>query len=143
MAKGKTALHRMRDYAVQEPSFTAAFAAWELGIHESSAHNATKELLRQGIIREIEPRSGPYAAVYAYAPIPGDSPNLTPKQRRRLFAELDDSRIAGVGVEAQQRGVVVPHTRIEGSSHNPAKDARRQARGVRLARGKGKGPKAA
>lgn len=136
---GKNVLHRLRDYAIEEPSFTAAFAAWELGISRDAATKATNELLKQGIIEQIESRSGPYAAVYAYAPIPGDVPGLTPKQRTRLFAELDDSRAAGIGVEAQTRGVVVPHTRIVGSSHSPGKDARRQARGVRLARRKGKG----
>lgn len=143
MAKAKTTLHRMRDYAIEEPSFTAAFAAWELGIHPGSAHNAVAELLKLGIIEEIEPRSGPYAAVYRYRPIEEEPNGMTPKQRRRLFGELDDARAAGVGIEAQPRGVVVPHTRIEGVSHSPGRDRRRQERGVRLARGKGKGPKAA
>jgi hypothetical protein len=84
-----------------------------------------------------------YAAVYAYAPIPGDTPNLTPKQRRRLFRELDDSRAAGIGIEAQPQGNVVPHTRIRGSTGSPGEDARRQARGVRMTRGKGKGKRRA
>lgn len=130
-------LKRARDYAVNEPSFTVAFMAWEFGVDDSAVRPAIKELLRLGIVKEIEPQSGPNAAVYAYnAEIPTNG--TTPKQRRRLFAELDDSRAAGVGIEAQQTGIIVPHTRIRGTSDSPGRDRRRQASGVRLARGKGR-----
>jgi hypothetical protein len=62
-------------------------------------------------------------------------PDLATGQKRRLFAELDDQRI---GELAPARSVVVAHTRIRGSTGSPGEDKRRQARGVRMARGKGK-----
>lgn len=119
---------RIRDYAIREPSFTKAFAAWELGLSVSAVGPAVDALLNAGIVIEIEPRKGPYGAVYQYDP-PKDGRPVS-----RLFRELDDARIAGVGVEAAQRGVVVPHTRTEGPSGKPGRDRKRQAKGVRVKR---------
>lgn len=119
-------LERARDYAVSEPSFTAAFMAWEMGISPSAATNATNRLLKLGIIEEIEPRSGPYAAVYAYKPIRSNG-----NRPHRLFSELDDSR---VGELAPARGKVVPHVRPIGPSGKPGLDKRRGNAGRKVKR---------
>lgn len=66
-------LSSVRDYVVDEPSYTVPFAAWELGISATAVQIANAELLRLGIVHQIEPRKGPYAATYAYRPIPGDA----------------------------------------------------------------------
>jgi hypothetical protein len=66
--------------------------------------------------------------VYAYDP---PKPQAAPV--RRLFSELDESRI-GVGSEAPSRGNVIPHTRAEGPSGKPGRDKARSARGVRVKR---------
>jgi len=121
-------LQRVRDYVVEEPSFTIAFAAWELGLSSAAVGSCVTSLLEGGVIQQIEERNGPYAAVYTYTP-PGPQP-----PKRRHFPELDDSRAAGVGAEAEQRGVIVPHTRSEGPSGKPGRDKRRQANGVRVKR---------
>jgi hypothetical protein len=129
---GADTLRRLRDYAVDEPSFTVPFAAWELGLSSSLVSLGVAELLKKGIVQEIEPRSGPYAAVYAYDPPTGDGvPSWQPGSKRRLFAELDDARI---GELAPPRGVAVPHTHVEGASGKPGHDKRRQVRGVRVKR---------
>jgi hypothetical protein len=65
---GEPTMRRMRDYALEEPSFTAAFMAWELGLSAGVAHAGVKRLLAAGLIEQIEPRSGPYAAVYVAVP---------------------------------------------------------------------------
>jgi hypothetical protein len=133
-------LRRVRDYAVEEPSFTVTFAAWDLSrtgesITSTAVKEAVKLLLAKGIVRLIED-AGRFGKVYAYAPPTGDGiPTWQRGQGRRLFAELDDQRI---GELAPARSVVVAHTRIRGSTGSPGEDKRRQARGVRMARGKGK-----
>lgn len=71
---------RFRDYVVEEPSYTVKFAAWELGLSVTAVALANAEMLKLGIAHQIEPRSGPLAAVYAYRPIPGD----THSPRRRV-----------------------------------------------------------
>jgi hypothetical protein len=123
---------RVRDYACTEPSFTIAFAAWELGVSRAAVAGCVAALHDQGVVTVIEPRKGPYGATYAYAPIEGESPRNRSDVRR--FGELDDARLAEVGVDAQQRGVIVPHTRAEGPSGKPGKDKARQRRGVRVKR---------
>jgi hypothetical protein len=134
---GPDTMRRIRDYAVEEPSFTIAFAAWELGLSTSAIGGAVAVLLDKGVIKEIEPRSGPYSAVYAYDPPTGDgTPVWQPGLKRRLFSELDDARIGEL--RPANAGAVVPHTRIRGSTGKPGEDQRRQARGVRMTRGKGK-----
>jgi hypothetical protein len=133
-------LRRVRDYAVEEPSFTVTFAAWDLSrtgesITSTAVKEAVKLLLAKGIVRLIED-AGRFGKVYAYAPPTGDGiPTWQPGQKRHLFAELDDARI---GELAPTRGGVVAHTRIRGSTGRPGEDKRRQARGVRMTRGKGK-----
>lgn len=116
-------LKRCRDYAVEEPSYTVAFAAWEMGISSSAWNIANAELLRLGIVREIEPRVGPYAAVYAYVPPPETKGNV-----RRLFPELDESR--------QTHGAApVPLTgQPKGPSGRPGRDRKVQERGHRVKR---------
>jgi hypothetical protein len=133
---GDLTMRRMRDYAVDEPSFTAAFMAWELGLSAGVAHEGVKRLLAGDIIEQIEPRSGPYAAVYRYKPIEGEgrASALERERRSSLFRELDDSRLAGVGAEAQPRGNVVPHTRARGSSGRPGRDRKLQESGVTIKR---------
>lgn len=72
---------RIRDYAVNEPSFTIPFMAWELKISSSAATLGVAELLRKEIVQEIEPQAGPYAATYAYV-------KPTRKRRPRAGAQL-------------------------------------------------------
>jgi hypothetical protein len=119
---------RIRDYAVQEPSFTIAFAAWELGLTAGPVGWSVRQLLTDGLVRQIEPRQGPYAAVYQY--VPPTEPGLGIVRSR--FPELD----AGIGREAPVRGVVVPHTRAAGPSGKPGYDKKRSERGVRVKRSK-------
>jgi hypothetical protein len=123
---------RIRDYAVSEPSFTNAFAAWELGLSFGCVSMAVNQLHADGIIKEIEPRSGPYGAVYAYDP--PKAGRAAALGRSRHFAELDESRRLGVGSEAPTRGVVIPHVRPEGPSGKPGRDKARSARGVQVKR---------
>lgn len=127
--KGKI-LERARDYATEQPSFTSPFMAWEMGISPSAAVLATRELLRLGIIEEIEPRQGPYAAVYAYKPIEANGNGHKPKSGR-LFAELDDAR---VGELAPARGKAVPHVRPIGPSGKPGLDKQRGNAGRKVKR---------
>jgi hypothetical protein len=84
-------LKRVRDYAVEEPSYTVAFAAWELKLSKTAINLANAELLRLGIVHEIEPRKGPYAAVYSYRPIPGDS--HSPRRRVEPPAQQSPSAV--------------------------------------------------
>jgi hypothetical protein len=118
---------RIRDYAVNEPSFTVPFAAWELGLSPAAVAIAAQPLIERGVVAQIEPRRGPYAAVYQYVPTP-----TTPTQRRRVpLPELDNGL---VGSAAPTRGKIVPHTGTEGPSGKPGRDRKRQERGVRVKR---------
>src|SRR4051812_25583551 len=99
----EASLKLVRDYAVEEPSYTVSFAAWDLGVSRAVVDAANAELLRLGIVSQIEPRNGPYAAVYAYRP-PSSARPVS-----RLFPELDESRALGIGADAPVRGKVVPH----------------------------------
>lgn len=76
----ETTIQRFRNYVVDEPSYTVKFAAWELKLSTTAIAAANKEMLRLGIVHQIEERSGIYAAVYAYRPIPGD--RHSPRRRR-------------------------------------------------------------
>lgn len=71
-----TVLDRVRTYAEENPSFTTAFAAWELGVSPSAVALAVVSLLKAGEVRQIEPKKGPYAAVYEH--VPTDKPELAP-----------------------------------------------------------------
>jgi predicted ArsR family transcriptional regulator len=44
----KRMLERVRDYAVDQPSFTTAFAAWELEVSPSAVNLAVKQLAKRG-----------------------------------------------------------------------------------------------
>jgi hypothetical protein len=129
-------LRRVRDYAVNEPSFTAAFAAWDLSrtgepISAEAVRLCIPALCRQGVIALVED-NGTGGRVYKYRP-----PEWQPKaNRRRLFSELDDARVGEL--RPAQTGPV-PHTRTEGSSGKPNRDRKRQAKGVRVKRGRSKG----
>src|SRR5688500_15134439 len=113
-------LARFRNYSVVEPSYTLTFAEWDLKrigepMSGVSIKAANDELVKRGVVKLIEDH-GRAGKVYAY-----DPPKPEPAPVRRLFSELDDSRI-GVGSEAARRGVVVPHTRTEGPSGKPGRD---------------------
>lgn len=125
-------LARFRNYAVDEPSYTLSFAEWDLkrlGTPMSSPtiRAANDVLVERGIVKLVED-GGRMGKVYAYDPPKAEGPGV-----RRLFPELDESRI-GVGSEAPSRGVVVPHTRPRGPSGKPGNDKARSARGVRVKR---------
>jgi hypothetical protein len=126
-----TTIQRIRDWVIEEPGYTVAYAAWCLGISPELMRQANAELLRLEIVRQIEPKIGHEGAVYAYNP---EITNGRPPQRKPL-PELDAS--IGVGSEAAQRNVVVPHTRHEGASDRPGRNRKRQAKGVRVRRGGG------
>jgi hypothetical protein len=126
-------LRRIRDYAVNEPSFTAAFAAWDLSrtgkpISSTAVTLCIPALVEQGVIELVED-GGRRGKVYAYVPPP---PGLQPS-RPRLFTELDDARI---GELAPTRSKVVPHTGTKGPSGKPGQDRKRQEKGVRIKRGR-------
>jgi len=119
---------RVLDHATSEPSFTAAFLAWDMGISESAAHAAVERMRDERRIDEIEPRSGPYAAVYVVRPVRHVAA-VSPA--RLVLPELD----AGVGVGAPKRGEVVPLTgRAKGPSGKPKTDRKRQEAGHRVKR---------
>jgi hypothetical protein len=125
-------LKRVRNYAVNEPSFTVTFAVWDLSrtgakITAYPVKRAVDELLRLDIIELIEDH-GRSGKVYAYKrPLA----TIARLNGERMFAELDDARI---GELAPARGVAVPHTRAEGPSGRPGRDRKRQARGVKVKR---------
>jgi hypothetical protein len=126
---GAALLARIRDYAVEEPSFTCPFAAWELGVSQSAVTFAVEELLRMGTVRQIEPARGPYAAVYTYAPV--EEP---PPTSRRIFRELDASMALRADL-AKATGEPVPLTgKAVGPSGRPGRDRRKQELGHRVKR---------
>lgn len=126
-------LARVRDYAVAEPSFTCAFAAWDLSrtgksITSTSVKGAVERLIELDVVELIED-AGRAGKVYAYKPIEAQSPR---SRRRTPLPELDAS--IGVGAQAQQPGVVVPHTRARGESSTPGATRKRQKAGQRIKR---------
>jgi hypothetical protein len=126
-------LRRIRDYAVEEPSFTTTFAAWDLSqqgkpITPSAVRLAIPYLLEKGVIELIED-NGRQGKVYAYKQPPNGAPP------RRLFTELDASRVERIGELAPARGTEIPHTgQAIGSSGKPGVDRQRQAAGFRVKR---------
>jgi hypothetical protein len=125
---GAATLKRIRDYAVEEPSFTVPFLIWELGVARGTADIAVRELLRLGIVKEIEPQAGIYAAVYAY-----DPPTVENGRRARLPLPDLDAGI-GIGSQAPRRGDPIAHVTPIGPSGRPGRDRKVQERGVRIKR---------
>jgi hypothetical protein len=122
-------LRRVRDYAVNEPSFTVSFAAWDLSqtgesISSEAVRLCVPALVKQGVIELVED-GGNGGKVYAYKP----PPESVRAPGRRVFAELDDAR-------DPRPAMPVPHTRAQGSSGKPGRDRKRQERGVRIKRGR-------
>jgi hypothetical protein len=125
-------LKRVRNYAVEEQSFTCSFAAWDLSrtgeqVSVTPVKWAVEELVRLGVIRLIED-NGRHGKVYAYVPPPKETVTRT------NFPELDASRLLGVGALAPVRGVEVAHVRPKGPSGRPGRDRKRQANGVQIKR---------
>jgi hypothetical protein len=122
---------RVLDHATSEPSFTAAFLAWDMGIPQAMAYAAVRRMLDERRLDEIEPRSGPNAAVYVVRPVR----RVDAVSRPRLsLAELD----AGIGGAAPQRGVEVPLTgKAWGRSGSPMRDRKVQESGHRIKRQRG------
>jgi hypothetical protein len=135
-APSEKLLKTIRDYAEAEPSFTAAFAAWDLSTNHgykitgSGVRNAMDVLEEQGQIKLIED-GGRMGRVYAYAP-PKPVRHIAPIEPRVSLPELDAG--LGIGSAAPKRGEVVPHTRTEGPSGRPGRDRKRQERGIRVKR---------
>jgi len=57
---------RITQYARTEPSFTAAFAAWELGCSAGIVASVAAKLEAEGKLVVIEPPAGPHGAVYRW-----------------------------------------------------------------------------
>lgn len=87
---------RVRDYACDEPSFTVAFAAWELGLSTSAIGACVEQLLEHNAIERIEARSGPYGAVYAHVPKRRRGARLHVVTGGISERELDDRHVAYV-----------------------------------------------
>lgn len=126
-------LKRVRDYAVSEPSFTNAFASWDLStnhdyvVSPQGVANAVTVLLEQGVVELIED-AGRGGKVYAYVP---PAPNVTRiEPRTTKFPELD----ASYRESAVARGVPVAHVTPRGSTGKPGKDRKLQERGFKIKR---------
>lgn len=125
---GEANYKRVLDHATSEPSFTAAFLAWDMGIPQAMAFAAVARMIEERRVDQVEPRSGPYAAVYVVRPVRRVDRVSGP---RLALAELD----AGIGVDAPQRGSVVPLTgKAIGSSGSPVRDRKKQEAGHRVKR---------
>jgi hypothetical protein len=85
---------RVSEYASVEPSFTIAFAAWELELSRSAIGWCVAHLLEQGAIVQIEPREGPYAAVYEHVPERRRGARMHVVTGGTSERELDDRRVA-------------------------------------------------
>jgi len=70
---------RITQYARTEPSFTAPFAAWELGCSTAIVKSVVTRLANENKLVEIEPAAGPNAAVYRWK---------TRKERNRPAVKL-------------------------------------------------------
>jgi hypothetical protein len=118
-------LARVRDYAVEQPSFTVPFAAWELGCSAEYVRQAIQPLLKHGVIEVVEPREGRFPAVYAYVPPPADA------SYRRRWAGPEEIKAD----LAPRRGSPVPRTGgAIGPSGKPGTDRKKQALGHRVKR---------
>lgn len=113
-------MERIRNYAVTEPSYTIAFAAWEMGLSPGTVSAANYELLRLGIVHKIERRSGPLAAVYAYRPIPGDAHS----PRRRGEVRSGQHTVRAVSTPIPGTGKPIGPS----GKPSPKRSARRQRR---------------
>lgn len=130
---GEANYKRVLDHATSEPSFTAAFLAWDMGIPPAMAFAAVRRMLDERRLDEIEPRRGPNAAVYVVRPVRRVDAISRP---RLVLAELD----AGIGVDAPRRGEVVPLTgKARGRSGKPGEDKAAQTAGHRVKRQKIRG----
>lgn len=128
---GEANYKRVLDHATSEPSFTAAFLAWDMGIAQGLAFAAVRRMLDERRLDEIEPRSGPNAAVYVVRPVRRVDAISRP---RLALAELD----AGIGSAAPKRGEEVPLTgKARGRSGRPGYDKRVQEAGHRVKRKRG------
>jgi hypothetical protein len=123
---GDAAYKRVLDHATSEPSFTAAFLAWDMGIRPGMAHAAVARMIREKRLDQIEPRSGPNAAVYVVRPV-----RRVDAVTSLQLAELD----AGIGSAAPKRGDVVPLTgKARGPSGRPGRDRKAGEAGHRVKR---------
>lgn len=130
---GEELYGRILEHATSEPSFTAPFLAWDMGIPVHQAHIAVSRMVRERRVDVVEERNGFYAAVYVVRPVR----HVDAVSRPRLqLAELD----AGIGVDAPERGSVVPLTgRTRGPGDTPGATKRAQRAGHRVKRPKVKG----
>jgi hypothetical protein len=133
MRIGEETYRRILAHATSEPSFTAPFLAWDMGIPAHQARIAVARMVRERRVDRIEERQGFYAAVYVVRPV-----RHVDRVSRPLLhlAELD----AGIGVAAPQRGSVVPMTgRAKGEADRPGRTKRAQEAGHRVKRAKVRG----
>lgn len=100
---------RIEHYALNEPSFTIPFAAWELKLSKSAIELGVHPLIKSGQLVEIEPACGPYAATYTVKPKRNRKGRKPAKRRnghdeirlkttilRTKAEELEDRRVAYV-----------------------------------------------
>lgn len=120
---------KIRTYLANEPSFTIAFAAWDLKIHRTAIDTAIAELLQQGRVKQIEPRSGPYAAVYVYVE---REAREVPALPRVPLPDLDAAIRPDL---APVRGAPVPHTRARAALSRQEKKRTERVKVSRARRG--------
>lgn len=121
----------MHDYAKDEPSFTVAFATWDLAqrgtpLSRAIVGLAVGELFAEGAIELIED-GGRMGRVYAWAePMPG-------RYVSSRLPELDAHRHAVIADLAPERGAPVAHT---GRPHadGPTKSLKQRRRAAALKR---------
>lgn len=91
---------RVRNYCRTQPSFTAAFAAWELGVHQTTVNSTINELLAEDKLVQVEERKGPFAAVYRWK-LKADRKHvkLAAQTTTMNAAELEDRTVAYVTAE--------------------------------------------
>lgn len=128
-------LKRVRDYAVDEPGFTCAFAAWDLTTNHNykvgaaAVKGAVAVLLDMGVVEKVED-AGRFGKVYAYVP---PLATITRIEPRVSLPELDAA--IGVGAQSPRRGSEVPHTGgAVGPSGRPGRDRKKQEAGFRVKR---------
>lgn len=132
---GEKLLKTVRDYAVAEPSFTCAFAAWDLSTNRGykvsgeAVRNAVAVLEGKGIVEIVED-AGRAGKVYAYVPPPSEP--VTQIRETTKFPELDQSfRVEYLA----SRGEPVAHTGgAIGPSGRPGRDRKAQAKGFAVKR---------
>lgn len=136
MGQGKVSdetYQQLLTVATAEPSFTGPYLAWLTGRSVSLVNLAVKRMLAERRLDLVEPHQGTFAAVYVVRPVRHVGAVSGP---RLVLPELD----AGIGVDAPQRGDVVPLTgRARGKGDTPGATKRAQEAGHRVRRGKIKG----